>query len=930
MHSHKALSDGNKISKAPEANNGEVMPEQVLSNNFFTSLSPEILFYICSYTNPWNLYYLSRVDKRLLILARQNEIWKEKVFLHFSNAANNVSQSDYQLFAYQSKNQFRNLSYKKKEIFTLVYDNDAYSIKDGIEKRKIQFDIELLTSCDLQNNSLLNLVRKMNNPDLNDSIFAQLCENNSYGIETLIRWGINLDLSNDFFVELLKSVSINEIVINRSDTLLYYAVNMNSLNSLELLLKLKADPNKRTNGNSSPLYLAAQEGRLEMVKLLIDYKAEIEYTFRDGYTPLYVAAQKGHIDIVEFLHKKKANINIRCIHGSSPLYIAAQEGNVRIVEFLLKHDADIEVTFKGFTVLYVASRNGHDKVVRVLLEYLKNKSPDRLSTFINQPGEEGSTALYVAAQNGRDKVCKILLEYKANINCQFLGGYTPLYIACQNGHEKTVEILLQFNPAINDISPAGATSLYVAAQNGYKNIVRMLLEAGANVNLLYHNEFSLLYVAVYKGYIEVTETVLKYRPNINQQTSLGDTALHQAVSSGNKDLVHLLLDKGANSNLFTNIKQSTPLHIACSSITVYNRSKYESIIEALLKAGANPDAKDTSGKIPLDLITDKEIRKDVDKLIKRSQSIEEKIYEAASQGKLEEIVFLYSSASIIDVNFHAKNGETALYIAAKNGHIEVVNYLLKNEADPNLHSNGYTPFHSVCGANIKTESCLEIIKSLIKSKANPLAKTSDGKTPADIARVPIIKNTMQFLESLAVHKNLVIEQDAIAQLNISPIKSMLEIFTADSNEVPGILTTAKTKVKVEAQIFKDLLEKVDGDFGYIVIVYMLLHKNNNDVLYKNSYEILSKQFNSDVMKPFLHNLLFDYLGKNHALFDILKNKIIEPMLKAINDQKNYSTAVYDSALINLNLFGIKVNQACLQFKDNNKCNANLRSIAPKI
>lgn len=46
---------------------------------------------------------------------------------------------------------------------------------------------------------------------------------------------------------------------------------------------------------------------------------------------------------------------------------------------------------------------------------------------------------------------------------------------------------------------------------------------------------------------------------------------------------------------------------------------------------------------------------------------------------LKDGVFIHA-----DVNSRSKNGKTALYLASANGHVEIVYFLLKNGADPNI------------------------------------------------------------------------------------------------------------------------------------------------------------------------------------------------------------------------------------------------------
>lgn len=66
------------------------------------------------------------------------------------------------------------------------------------------------------------------------------------------------------------------------------------------------------------------------------------------------------------------------------------------------------------------------------------------------------------------------------------------------------------------------------------------------------------------------------------------TALHTASSMGHTDMVHLLLNHGANVNL-GDCYGCTPLHRACEC-------GHSDIVELLLKAGADPSIREIEDK----------------------------------------------------------------------------------------------------------------------------------------------------------------------------------------------------------------------------------------------------------------------------------------------------------------------------------------------
>ena len=86
-------------------------------------------------------------------------------------------------------------------------------------------------------------------------------------------------------------------------------------------------------------------------------------------------------------------------------------------------------------------------------------------------------------------------------------------------------------------------------------------------------------------------STLVFVRNINFTDQGGETALHKAAAGGHKDVVQLLLSKGALVDAM-DMRENTPLHLAASG-------GHTSIVELLLSKGASLEAKDTYGWTPL-------------------------------------------------------------------------------------------------------------------------------------------------------------------------------------------------------------------------------------------------------------------------------------------------------------------------------------------
>ena len=106
-----------------------------------------------------------------------------------------------------------------------------------------------------------------------------------------------------------------------------------------------------------------------------------------------------------------------------------------------------------------------------------------------------------------------------------------------------------------------------------------------------------------------------------------------------------------------------------------------------------------------------------------------KLFEAAENGYLNEVKRLVIDWGV-DPNVRERHGITPLHYAARNGHLEVVEFLLEHGADPNARIKyGYTPLH------VAAFHCNDVAASiLIDHGADPTIKDNEGRTPSDVFR----------------------------------------------------------------------------------------------------------------------------------------------------------------------------------------------------
>ena len=146
---------------------------------------------------------------------------------------------------------------------------------------------------------------------------------------------------------------------------LIFAAHNAALQSMPLLIKARADVNRRNSTGASPLFCASQEGTLASVKMLYDAGADpnqlkhilgtdpvamglsqvpvdgslpVAGRAGGGASPLFIATWFGHTSVVAFLLENGADPNLANDDGDTPLVCALVE-HPALVKLLRKHGA---------------------------------------------------------------------------------------------------------------------------------------------------------------------------------------------------------------------------------------------------------------------------------------------------------------------------------------------------------------------------------------------------------------------------------------------------------------------------------------------------------------------------------------------------------------------------------------------------------------
>lgn len=170
---------------------------------------------------------------------------------------------------------------------------------------------------------------------------------------------------------------------------------------------------------------------------------------------------------------------------------------------------------------------------------------------------------------------KELLEAGANVNGRLasVGTHALGWTAC-GGHVELMEFLLSKGANVHEPGNFGFSALSCAAMKAQPEAVRLLLASGADPNSQEPNGFGIMLSATFSGNEEVVRLLIEAGSKVNIRAGkgehgaywfnapyCGETPLHYAMAYGSKAMIQSLLDADADPNAKTTHGE-TPFHWA--------------------------------------------------------------------------------------------------------------------------------------------------------------------------------------------------------------------------------------------------------------------------------------------------------------------------------------------------------------------------------
>ncbi|KAJ1531533.1 hypothetical protein ONE63_000208 [Megalurothrips usitatus] len=293
------------------------------------------------------------------------------------------------------------------------------------------------------------------------------------------------------------------------------------------------------------------------------------------------------------------------------------------------------------------------------------------------------SALHTAVASGCLKVVETLVSLDPSSACAINAkGETPVHAAIEAMNTEALRLLMKANDAaINVPNSMGTTPLMMAVVNQWNEGVSELLLSNADVAARDHSGNTVLHDAAAYADSQLLRELLSIEEAMQvldaERSTDGLTPVYVAVESNNVERVQLFIDAGARLT-----------HTLPDGVNIIHRAVQ------LYSHKTAPD--------------DEMVRLLADRLGCSMVVEERSLLDALQSGPTDP-------------------GLAALHMAAKNGHAEVVDVLLRNKSNPRVRTTREAPLYAATALHLAAQYGHIDVVTLLVNKDRQLMSTKDGR-----------------------------------------------------------------------------------------------------------------------------------------------------------------------------------------------------------
>uniref|UniRef100_A0AAY5EHK1 Transient receptor potential cation channel, subfamily A, member 1a n=1 Tax=Electrophorus electricus TaxID=8005 RepID=A0AAY5EHK1_ELEEL len=520
-------------------------------------------------------------------------------------------------------------------------------------------------------------------------------------------------------------------------TPLHYAASRGHPCAIKLIVQVVGlhELNATDEEGNTPLHWAVQKGQRGSCAALLDLGADPNILNKSLLSPLHLAVSLRHNDL-HLLSYDQIDVNLEGDLGNTPLILAASVDNHEALCILHRNGAKLCRQNKlGHFPVHAAAFAGAKKSIEVVLQKGEEVGLS-IEEHINYVDKTISSPLHLAVRGGNLEVIRLCIAHGAKIDLQQCDKSTALHLACTQGAIEAVKVMLLAYDSICDIinitdgacqTPLHKASIfdhyelaeYLISQERFKNPI-----SRANNKFTFYSTF---YCHLVFSYVTTKRRHCSAVPDfsqneivkelLNDEDSEGCTPLHYACRLGIPDSVKNML--GLEVSLAQKSKQKkSALHFAAE----YGRiNTCQRLLETMSDTRLLNEG-DERGMTPLHMASRGGHVKVVELLLRKGALFHSdykgwtSLHHAAAEGYTQTMeTLLMGNIKLLDKT--DADGNTALHLAGRAGHVAAVRLLLHRGAQILLNKGDASFLHEavhhgrkeVASSVIDSDRCKEAI-----------------------------------------------------------------------------------------------------------------------------------------------------------------------------------------------------------------------------
>ena len=531
-------------------------------------------------------------------------------------------------------------------------------------------------------------------------------------------------------------------------TPLHWAVQGDQLNVVTTLLESGANPNARDIMGRSPMWYWAGLGTSpEILKPMLQAGGDRETRNNAGIPLLHHAAARDRPVTLTALVQAGANLHIRdrrsdgtALHAAAgsnefgQLTVSAAAGFAA----LLEAGADPDTRDSSNVTPLERTHSSSMNMVKTLLDAHAGR------TTVNSHARDalGHTALHAAARANSPRLIAALVSAGADVDALDNEGNTPVLLAAGARLRlgRNVPPRTYAPAAISALAAAGAdldvaspferrTALQHAAYFDKPDVIMALLEGGADLEERGNNDYSPLQVAMRRGNTASIVVLAEAEVGL-RSTPFIDFARVAALAAGNPAAL-------PRARVIVDARDSESRTVLHWVVGWHNAIAVDAF-EALIEAGADPNARDNLTETPLFRALLAGNRKMIAALAKAGANLNlrssgETALQRAIRWNRPKTVSALAAAGA-DLELRDSNGWTALHLAANEGRPAMIAALVEAGADINARDfSDRTALHLAANRDIPGRwdggpSTPAAVAALVEAGADLGARDIGGNT----------------------------------------------------------------------------------------------------------------------------------------------------------------------------------------------------------